>query len=153
MSYTFTSPEALAGDAQGLCAALREAGVPISQEICQSALAQWCTEQATASAQNHNPAWCNRFQRSALNAYDEGEHAYLLDCPSQEEFETHLVGCDDLLFGFVLSELATDQDCDTREVALQRLETAIRQLQSVWAAIEALDEPANEVVNSEGLPS
>jgi hypothetical protein len=73
----------------------------------------------------------NPFQRACANAYCDGDFVYVADI--EQVRAVH-----DTLFTFLMIELGTNEDCDTREEALRRLEMAIGNIQDVAAAIEKI---------------
>ena len=73
----------------------------------------------------------NPFQRTCADAYCEGEFAHV------EEIE-QVRAVSDTLFTFLMIELGTPEDCDTREEALRRMTVAIGNIQDVGAAIEKI---------------
>lgn len=79
-------------------------------------------------------------QIAAANAYDGGEHSYIVTELNWRR-DVHL--CGDTLFQFLMAELSTPEGCDSDETALRRLRTAASQINQVIAAIEAgTDQPA-----------
>lgn len=65
----------------------------------------------------------DEIQRLVLQSYEKGEFAHL--APQE------VVDCGDGLLKFLLVELSQQEDCENFEVAVNRVETAIRQLQDL----------------------
>lgn len=72
----------------------------------------------------------NDFQRHAMQQFCGGEFAHLTT-------ESELQSCGDALFRYIMSELATDQDCITTEDAVGRIRSAIASLLDVWKGLDA----------------
>jgi hypothetical protein len=75
----------------------------------------------------------NAFQRHAMQQFCGGEFAHIT---TQLELET----CGDALFRYIMSELATDQDCISTEDAVGRIRSAIASLLDVWKGLDAVVE-------------
>ena len=80
----------------------------------------------------------NKMQIAALNVYENGDFAYLLDPtklrdPAEDVLET----CGDGLLHFIVTELSTEEGCEHTVDACYRLVTAQRQLCKVQQAIMA----------------
>ncbi|MDI1295426.1 MAG: hypothetical protein PSY12_06005 [bacterium] len=73
----------------------------------------------------------NPFQQACANAYCDGDFARVTDIEQVRAMY-------DTLFTFLMIELGTTEDCDTREEALRRLETAMGNIQDVAAAIDKI---------------
>ena len=71
----------------------------------------------------------DQYQKVVLESYNGGEHGVveLFDVPN----------CGDGLLRFLLVELSEQEDCDSFDCAINRLETGIRQLTGVKLAFEA----------------
>ena len=67
----------------------------------------------------------NEHQRIAANVYGSGDYAYVT---SLKQAET---GDHDSLFKFVMRELSNEEDCDTMDEAIQRMERARADIQVV----------------------
>lgn len=78
----------------------------------------------------------NSWQRAIARMYDGGDYAYL--CDQAEVTREELAGCGDTLFEFLMIELADQEDCDSQEEAVRRMERARDQLDAAIAALEAL---------------
>lgn len=76
----------------------------------------------------------NPFQRLCADRYADGDFAHVENLPEARE-----VG--DTLFTFLMIELASSEDCDSREEALRRLEQAIANIEEIAAVIRDFDEP------------
>jgi hypothetical protein len=61
----------------------------------------------------------------------DGEFAYLLHCPNEEAWHSGIYTCGDGLLRFLLIDLSYREDCHCRIDAIARIETAIRQLNTV----------------------
>jgi hypothetical protein len=72
----------------------------------------------------------NAFQRHAMQQFCGGEFAHLTT-------ESELQSCGDALFRYIMSELATDQDCIGTEDAVGRIRSAIASLLDVWKGLDA----------------
>jgi len=81
----------------------------------------------------------NDFQSTASRVYGGGDFYGITYIE-----ESQNVG--DGLFGFIITELSTHEDCRDKETALQRLKSAQAELQVVIDAIETLPD---ETVKSE----
>jgi len=75
----------------------------------------------------------NKMQIAALNAYENGEFAYLLN-KNQADLEDGLETCGDGLLRFIVTELSTEEGCERAVDACCRLAAAMRQLQAVQLA-------------------
>ncbi|GBH32873.1 hypothetical protein OVY48_03215 [Sphingobium sp. SA2] len=73
----------------------------------------------------------NPFQRTCADAYCEGDFAHVEDIEQVRAVS-------DTLFTFLMIELGTPEDCDTREEALRRMAMAIGNIQDFAAAIEKM---------------
>lgn len=73
----------------------------------------------------------NPFQRTCADAYCEGDFAHVEDIEQVRAVR-------DTIFAFLMIELGTTEDCDTREDALRTLAMAIGNIQDVAAAIEKM---------------
>jgi len=73
-------------------------------------------------------------QIAAAHVYDDGEHAHIIHDPN---WRLSLPGYGDTLFQFVMLELSASEDCDSDDVALQRMRHARSQIDDVIAALEA----------------
>lgn len=71
----------------------------------------------------------NEFQRTLIENYEGGEFDHVKD-------RHHAGQVGDTLFAFLFVELSTEEGCEDREAALQRMETAQTQLADVFEAIE-----------------
>ncbi len=76
----------------------------------------------------------NKMQTAALNAYENGEFAYLLN-KNQADLEDGLETRGDGLVRFIVTELSTEEGCDSAVDACYRLAAATRQLRAVQVAI------------------
>ena len=70
------------------------------------------------------------WQIIARDSYADGEFAHVESIEDAKK-----VG--DTLFEFLMIELAPSEDCDSKQEALHRIETAIRQLETVRNEMEA----------------
>lgn len=71
----------------------------------------------------------NEFQTVAINSYSGGEYKGIKD-PD----EAHEVG--DGLFWFIMCELSDEEDVEDTDMAVSRLETAVRDLEEVIEALK-----------------
>lgn len=71
-------------------------------------------------------AYFDPFQKLVLETYNAGDHA--VHQPSDIE------DCGDTLLSFLLVELSDNEGCDSFETAVNRLDTAIRQMEEVRSA-------------------
>lgn len=78
----------------------------------------------------------NAFQKTAARAYGDGDYAHIADIATTQEADAEIEDCGDTLFRFVMVELRSSEDCDSKEEALRRLEKAIADIQGVIHAIE-----------------
>jgi hypothetical protein len=87
-------------------------------------------------------AMMNRFQVCAACAYAEGAYGLLA---SSENWRKDVDELGDGLFRYLIVELSTGEDCETWAEAIDRVETAIHELEQVSAALRAayLDEKPN----------
>jgi len=85
----------------------------------------------------------NEAQKAVLKNYGGGDYSYFLSEPvTVAEWPATLNNIGDGLFKFLLVELDDKEDCDTPEEAMQRVDSAIRQLQEVRSDLDDIDEPA-----------
>lgn len=70
----------------------------------------------------------DQIQQVVIASYDNGEHAA---CKPQD-----VPDCGDGLLKFLLIELSEQEDCDSFECAVKRLDTAIRQLSQLRSVLE-----------------
>jgi len=94
-------------------------------------------EPATAGETTH--PLLNAAQVACVNSYADGSFAHLLEVKEQAAFVDMVKDCGDTLFVFLMTELATSEDCDSVETASIRVANAIQDLQSVDAALDSLD--------------
>ena len=85
---------------------------------------------------NTLPSFINAAQAISLKAYNEGEFSHLLDAKKEEEFTTGYKDCGDGLLSFLMVELSTQEDCESIDVAVKRVSSALTQLQDVFNALE-----------------
>lgn len=142
--YRFEGRDLWEREAAQLMAAITSSGGSIDIATARDALAKMAGYANSESIpQGSETPWCNRYQRAALAAYDFGNLSFLADVQSREEYAAHLANCGDSLLILILSELATDQDCDSLDVALRRIRAIGEQVADVAVAIEALDDCAH----------
>lgn len=77
----------------------------------------------------------NAFQRAALENYANGDFAH---CESEED----IGDAQDIFLKFIISELASRQDCDSWSVAIKRIQQARDDLDKVIEALEQGEELA-----------
>lgn len=85
---------------------------------------------------NTLPSFINAAQAICLNAYNEGEFSHLLDAKTEEEFTIGYKECGDGLLSFLMVELSSKEDCESIDVAVRRVSSALTQLQDVANALE-----------------
>lgn len=78
-------------------------------------------------------------QKRAIETYDGGAFAYLIDIPTRSEFAEALAQCGDTLFRYIVSDLGDLGADNPSEVAAQRLSRARESIDDV---ILALDGPS-----------
>ena len=71
----------------------------------------------------------NSYQKQLLAEYDEGDYADLL--PSEVK------DCGDTLLYFLFLELSDEEDCESRDDAVSRIDTAIEQLQALRTSFDS----------------
>lgn len=71
----------------------------------------------------------NEFQQVVATSYDDGNH----QCLSPDDTND----CGDTLLAFLMTELSDNEGCDSAGCAIDRIDSAIRQLTEVRAAFEA----------------
>lgn len=79
------------------------------------------------------------YQRAALDAYADGDFAYIDSYPYKHG-DQFLVDVGDGLLTFIMIELSSNEDCENLAVAIQRIESGIRDLQTVLEALQKLEE-------------
>lgn len=84
------------------------------------------------------------WQKAAARAYGGGDFAYLANqtFESREAFKEELLATSDTHFVFIINELDAKEDCDSPQEAIDRMNTAMAELQQVISAIESMPEPA-----------
>ncbi|WP_233890088.1 hypothetical protein [Paraburkholderia flagellata] len=92
---------------------------------------------ATALRLARTRPWLNPAQRAVLASYAGGEFAHLAKLEREEEYRHEQKQCRDSLLSFLLVELATSEDCDTRDEAERRVCAAIRDLRAVRDSLRA----------------
>jgi hypothetical protein len=75
----------------------------------------------------------NAFQRTALKVYAEGDFDHLKTYDYKDEYG-------DSLLSFVLAELSDNEDCESLDMAIDRIQSGIDDLQAVLAALQATKE-------------
>jgi hypothetical protein len=78
----------------------------------------------------------NSWQKAVARSYDGGDYAYLAE--QDETAREDLAACGDTLFEFLMVELGDQEDCDSQQEAIRRLERAREQLDGAIAVVEAL---------------
>jgi coenzyme F420-reducing hydrogenase delta subunit len=76
----------------------------------------------------------NRFQVSVTCAYAEGAYASLAN---NETWRKDIDELGDGLFRYLILELSTEEECETWAEAINRVETAIHELEQASAALRA----------------
>ena len=85
---------------------------------------------------NTVPVALNAWQKEIAHRYGGGDYAYLAE---KDAFHAaDLDGCGDMLFRFLMIELADSEDCGTLEEAIRRCESARLQLDDAISALQAL---------------
>lgn len=74
----------------------------------------------------------NKIQKIVMNTYSGGEFAGY--STADEAIDTS----GDSLFSFLLTEVSDDEDCETVETAIKRLQTSIDYIQEVIDALEGM---------------
>lgn len=85
------------------------------------------------------PDVLNDAQKAVLAQYACGDFAYMCEIDTREDLESEIENCGDGLLRFLMVELSSSEDCKTLQDAQQRIEAAIRDLQSVSDAIDAVE--------------
>jgi hypothetical protein len=80
----------------------------------------------------------NQSQAVCLEFYSQGAFEHLLKIESEVEFKATLADCGDGLLRFLMTELSTKEDCDTVETAMNRVSTAIEDLNVVRRNLNSL---------------
>jgi hypothetical protein len=75
------------------------------------------------------------YQRAALAVYADGDFQYLESYQFDDEYG-------DSLLTFVMAELSTNEDCESRDMAISRIEGGIADLQAVLDALWLLPDDA-----------
>lgn len=73
----------------------------------------------------------NVAQKTCLEFYANGDFEHLAEIESQEQFTQAVKDCGNGLLTFLVFEIASSEDCDSVETALQRLERAIEDIRTV----------------------
>ena len=73
----------------------------------------------------------NSFQNTVKQTYSDGDHSYITAIKETED-----IG--DSLFRFLMHELANSEGCEDQNTALNRLETAKRDIETAIEAVESL---------------
>ena len=79
----------------------------------------------------------NKFQIAVAKVHGGGDYAYIIDVPPDEAVAVY-EDCGDTLFTFFMRELSDDVGSMRISTALQRMETARREVQDAIDAIERL---------------
>ena len=95
----------------------------------------------------------NAAQRVCLEFYAAGDYQHLINIKTVGKFKTAIDECGDSLLQFLLDELATSEDCDCIETALNRLDAAIEDIEAVKRNLSSYgDGPWESVrIESSGL--
>jgi hypothetical protein len=82
----------------------------------------------------------NIFQKAVAKTYGGGDYAYMADLPAREAPE-HYNDCGDTLFTFLMRELADEGEKSPmdQETAVQRLQSAMSDLNHATGEVESLD--------------
>jgi hypothetical protein len=75
----------------------------------------------------------NEYQRTALKVYADGDFDYLERYSWTDEYG-------DSLLSFVMAELSDNEDCESLDMAVDRIQSGIDDLQTVLAALQATQE-------------
>ncbi|WP_313806622.1 hypothetical protein [Sphingobium sp.] len=75
-------------------------------------------------------AMLNQFQRICAQTYDGGDFAHVEDLDEAG-------ACGDTLFAFLMIELSSSEDCDSRDEAVRRLEVAVDNVEAVIAVLKS----------------
>jgi hypothetical protein len=82
----------------------------------------------------------NDYQKAVLRVYAEGDNAHLMDFEgTKEEFDRELNDAGDTLFRFLMVELSDNEDCTDLDTAIQRVSTAIDDIEAVKDALEDME--------------
>ena len=111
---------------------IQEAGVGVVVQAEQS--------KAVATKVEFSKTWVNPAQRKCLERYAGGDFEYMLEYDDEAVFKTAMDLCGDTLLRFLVSELATSEDCDSVETAIGRVSRAIDDLQAVHRNLGNLPE-------------
>lgn len=104
-----------------------DAGSVVPAGECQSCGAL-CYLMAGSDAQGEPSPW-DEFQQVVVESYNGGDH--------QAEHPDNVHNIGDTLLTFLLVELSKKEDCDSMQTAIDRLDSAMTQLQAVRDAFEA----------------
>lgn len=88
----------------------------------------------------------DQFQQIVLEHYDQGEHCV--------HSRADIPQCGDTLLQFLLSELSEQEDCDSMDTAINRLDSAIRQLTDLMHEFErqALEGDSSKPHDAQAAP-
>ncbi len=73
----------------------------------------------------------NAAQKKCLEFYANGDFEHLAALESEAQFNAALRECGDGLLRFLMAELASSEDCDSVQTAMQRLDGAIEDIKAV----------------------
>lgn len=73
----------------------------------------------------------NAAQKKCLEFYANGDFEHLAAIESETQFNVALKECGDGLLRFLMAELASSEDCDSVQTAMQRLDGAIEDIRAV----------------------
>ena len=80
----------------------------------------------------------NAFQIAAAKKYGGGDYAYMIDIKTFREAKAAYEGVGDTLFTFIMRELEDDGEPMDDTTSSQRMRTAMREVEEVVEAIEAI---------------
>ena len=82
----------------------------------------------------------NAAQKKCLEFYANGDFEHLADIESEFQFKESLNDCGDGLLRFLMNELASSEDCDSLETAMQRLDSAIEDIRAVQRNVSLISD-------------
>lgn len=102
------------------------------------------TDTSEAKSDKQEPYKLNAYQKAAASVYGGGDFVDLAEMEFKNfaEFRESLKDVGDTLFTFVMIELGLKEDCDSVEVARNRISSAVDDLNDVLEALSKIeDEP------------
>lgn len=84
----------------------------------------------------------NEFQKAAFRSYGGGDYRHLIDIEDEKQFTAAFAEIDDTLFKYIVIDLGDATNCESLEMAQDRLLSAKDELDNVLNALDAIAAPA-----------